>query len=67
LDLEEGAQILISGRLRRRRDEMDGGDASWRSVENPMDRRISQICEKVKAECIFGISAFWGLAFWKSR
>jgi hypothetical protein len=42
---------------------MDGGDASWRSAENPVDRRISQICEKVKAECLlafrhFGISGF---------
>jgi hypothetical protein len=42
---------------------MDGGDASWRSAENPVDHRISQICEKAKAEYIlafrhFGISGF---------
>jgi hypothetical protein len=45
---------------------MDGGDASWRSDENPVDHRISYICEKVKTECLFGILTFRGSTFRQS-
>jgi hypothetical protein len=56
--MEEGAWSLTSGRLCRRRVETDGGDASWRSAENPVGRRISQICEEVKAECLLEFQNF---------
>jgi hypothetical protein len=36
-------------------------------VRNSVDCRISQICEKVKDEFLYGISTFRGSTFQKSR